>query len=245
METNSRHTGHLATALILGCALALSPLASGCGPSDPVTWHASDAQESDSSSTQAQRDPIPNPYADEGENVANPGADGEVEPGTAPDEALTATNPDGVPVAESMPYKGMPARLIDDTWMGPHDLVGEPVAGGLIEGATPYRWCAENGTGDVIYTAYVLGGEVVKVQKDMPWSNYWAEEGSVVLREYPDLDASGERVESDPIVPSSPPDPTGYASPEEYADNVEDWFRSNGSADPWNDAYVYWEGNAL
>ena len=153
-------------------------------------------------------------------------------------------NPDGIPIAESMPYIGMPEGLIGDTWLGTPDQVDDPVAGGgLLAGSVPYRWCAENGTGDVVFTAYVRDGEVVKVSKELEGTTYWRTPGSAVSSYYPDLAASGEAVEKK--TPGLPEDPMDYSSPNEYADNAQGWFLANGSEDPWYDAYRYWEDNAL
>lgn len=158
-------------------------------------------------------------------------------------EHLPTKNPDGIPIADSMPYIGLPEELIDKTWLGEHDIVDEVVGGsGLLAGSVPYRWCAENGTGDIVFTAYVRDGEVIKVNKNMLWSDYWSVPDSFTSLDYPDLDASGERVEVEPLI-GNREDPLDYDTPEEYADNAEDWFRANGSEDPWDDAYRYWEDN--
>lgn len=177
-------------------------------------------------------------------------ADNPVPPVEPPDTSLpTASstptvNPDGLPIAESMPYIGMPEELIGDTWLGTPDQVDDPVAGGgLLVGSVPYRWCAENGTGDVVFTAYVRDGEVVKVSKELEGTTYWRTPGSAVSSYYPDLAASGEAVEKK--TPGLPEDPMDYSSPNEYADNAQGWFLANGSEDPWYDAYRYWEDNAL
>lgn len=160
-----------------------------------------------------------------------------------PRKHLPSTNPDGIPIAESMPYIGLPEELIDRTWLGEHDIVDEVIGGsGLLAGSVPYQWCAENGTDDIIFTAYVRDGEVIKVNKNMLWSNYWSVPDSFTSLDYPDLDASGERVEVEPLM-GNREDPLDYDTPEEYADNAEDWFRANGSEDPWDEAYRYWEDN--
>lgn len=42
---------------------------------------------------------------------------------------------------------------------------------------------------------------------------------------------------------SVPLDPLDYDSAEEYADDAEEWFRDQGSDDPYGDALEYWEDN--
>lgn len=159
----------------------------------------------------------------------------------APDPA-TATNPDGVPIAETLPYKGMPASLIDDTWLGEHDGTEEPLDSGNWSGATPYYWIAHNGTGDKVFTAYVLDGKVAKIIKWDLYKDYWSIPGESATRDLPDLYAAGERVER-PKLPAKLPDPADYTDPDLYAMDAEDYFREHGSENPTRDAENYWWDN--
>lgn len=156
---------------------------------------------------------------------------------------IPETTPDGVPLSESLPYVDMPEEAIDATWLGPHDVM-DPVIldGGLLEGSVPYRWCAENGSGDVVFTAYVRNGRVIKVNKDNSHTTYWRNQGEQTTFDLPDLHASGEHVEVEPLE-GNMPDPLDYTNGEQYADAAEEWFRRHGSEDPWNDALDYWDGN--
>ena len=175
------------------------------------------------------------------------------EPGSVAELAETMLTDDGVPISESLPYKGMDVAFIDETWLGEHDGEGDAVGGtGSKAGSIPYYWLADNGTGDKVFTAYVRDGKVIAVNRDNSSTDYWrSEDGSY---DYPDLDASGERVDGDgdgggdddddSSAHVTLEDPLDYDSPEEYADNAYKDFEALGSDDPWDDAYEYWEDNA-
>ena len=51
-------------------------------------------------------------------------------------EDLPTANPDGKPLAQSMPWKGMPAALLGSTYLGEPDETGEVIDGGLLDGGT-------------------------------------------------------------------------------------------------------------
>ena len=156
--------------------------------------------------------------------------------------AETTLNEDGVPISESMPYVGMDAKFIDVTWMGEHDGTDEVLDSGKWEGGTPYYWLADNDTGDRVFTAIVLDGEVAKVNKDNSYLDYWYDPDSILTLDYPDMDAAGERPEDDDD-DADYPDTDDYSSAEEYADEAQGDFEAAGSDDPWNDAYDYWWDN--
>lgn len=66
-----------------------------------------------------------------------------------------------VDMSDRLPYKGMLAEYIDQTWLGPADEAGEPLTSGKFKGGVPYYWRARNGTDDLVFTAYENNGEVV------------------------------------------------------------------------------------
>lgn len=169
----------------------------------------------------------------------------ELESGQKPElEAPLTERPDGKAIAEGLPFKDMDASLIDQTWLGVHDEKGEIISGSsLFSGGTPYYWRAQNGTDDLVFEAIVRDGRVIKVSKFNQGRNYWAVPGQILGRDLPDRTASGAMVDKGTLS-AVPDDPTDYASPEEYADNNEAAFASNGASDPWQSAYDYWCGNA-
>ena len=166
-----------------------------------------------------------------------------VAPVESQEPAGLTERPDGKPIAEGLPFKDMDEGLIDQTWLGMHDKVGDPIEGGLFDGGVTYTWLAQNGTGDAVFSAIVVDGRVVKVDKCNMGCNYWAVPGKILSRELPDRTASGAWVDTGATTPQ-PEDPTDYDSPEEYADNNEGVFAANGASDPWQSAYDYWYGNA-
>ena len=173
------------------------------------------------------------------------------EPASVADLAEATLTDDGIPISESLPYKGMDVAFIDVTWLGEHDGEGDTLGGTSSKaGSTPYYWLANNGTGDKVFTAYVRDGEVIAVNRDNSSTNYWMSEDGAY--DYPDLNASGEEVDDDDDDDSDEDDssvhiiledPLDYDSAEEYADNAYKDFEALGSDDPWNDAIEYWEGN--
>lgn len=169
----------------------------------------------------------------------------ELESGQEPEQKPALTErPDGKAIAEGLPFKDMDSSLIDQTWLGVHDEEGEVIScGSLFSGGTPYYWRAQNGTDDVVFGAIVRDGRVIKVSKYNQGSNYWAVPGQILGRDLPDRTASGAMVDKGTL-DAVPDDPTDYASPDEYADNNEAAFASNGASDPWQSAYDYWCGNA-
>lgn len=136
-------------------------------------------------------------------------------------------------VSGKLPYIGMPAELIDATWLGPADEVADAVEGtGLLAGSVPYRWRAENGTDDLVFTAYVRDGEVLKVVKENLGKDYWKQPGSAVTRDFPDLGGEGGQVGGG----ASPrvPDPEDYDDAEDYANAAAGAFGSRDAAhDHW------------
>ena len=42
---------------------------------------------------------------------------------------------------------------------------------------------------------------------------------------------------------ATPPNPDDYDCADDYADDCEGWFASHGYANPYDDAYQYWEDN--
>lgn len=218
----------LAVATALLCLVACSPAAS-----EPSGDGASSAQEKAGSSSSVHTAAEIEAMLAELKSEQEP----EQEP------ALTE-RPDGKAIAEGLPFKDMDASLIDQTWLGAHDEEGEVITGGsLLAGGTPYYWRAWNGTGDRVFEAIVRDGRVIKVSKDNLGRNYWAVPGQILGRELPDRTASGAMVDKDALT-AVPDDPTDYNSPDEYADDNEAVFASNGASDPWQSAYDYWCGNA-
>nr|WP_073294214.1 hypothetical protein [Parolsenella massiliensis] len=49
----------------------------------------------------------------------------------ATEEALPTANPDGKPLAQALPWKGMPEALLAGTYLGEPDETGEVIDGGL------------------------------------------------------------------------------------------------------------------
>lgn len=156
---------------------------------------------------------------------------------TEVDADATAEN-----VAERLPYIGLPESLIDKTWLGVPDRVGEVIDGGKFEGGTPYYWNAQNGSGDLLFDAIVVDGVVVNVSKYNLAKNYWCDAAGT-MRVLPDRTASGAQVDggTTQFVPQE--DPSDYDSPDEYADAAEDEFATRGSSDPWQEAFDYWESS--
>lgn len=134
-------------------------------------------------------------------------------------------------VSNCLPYVGMPAELIDATGIGTADEVGEKLALGKFAGAVPHYWRAKNGTGDLVFSAYVKDGEVVSVAKYNTGKNYWGV--SATSSGLPDLYASGEAVEKI-TSQSAKPDPDGWDDPEDYAND------NAGAFDSYDAAYDYW-----
>ena len=160
--------------------------------------------------------------------------------GTATDSSAQANQQQAQEdVSNRLPYVGMSASLIDSTYLGAHEKQGDQVTGGQLRGSVPYTWYAQNGTGDMLFSAYVKDGRVIKVAKFNLSKNYWSN-GSL-----PDRTASGEAkassgsADSGAFTPSA--DPEDYDTPEAYADEAQGEFAAAGSADSWNDACAYWE----
>lgn len=145
-------------------------------------------------------------------------------------------------VAERLPYIGLPESLIDKTWLGVPDRVGEVIDSGKFKGGTPYCWNAQNGSGDLLFDAIVVDGVVVNVNKYNLAKNYWCD-ATGTIRMLPDRTASGAQVDGGTrqFVPQE--DPSDYDSPDEYADAAEGEFAAHGSSNPWQDAFDYWESN--
>lgn len=143
-------------------------------------------------------------------------------------------------VAELLPYIGLPESLIDKTWLGVPDRVGEAIGTGKFEGGVPYYWNAQNGSGDLLFDAIVVDGVVVNVSKYNLAKNYWCDAAGT-MRVLPDRTASGARVDggATQFVPNE--DSSDYDSPDEYADAAEDEFADHGSSNPWQEAFDYWE----
>ncbi len=143
-------------------------------------------------------------------------------------------------VAELLPYIGLPESLIDKTWLGVPDRVGEVIDGGKFKDGTPYYWNAQNGSGDLLFDAIVVDGVVVNVSKYNLAKNYWCDAAGT-MRVLPDRTASGARVDSGSTQFVPYEDPSDYDSPDEYADAGEEEFAAHGSSNPWQDAFDYWE----
>lgn len=136
-------------------------------------------------------------------------------------------------VSGKLPYIGMPAELIDETWLGPADEVADAVEGtGLLAGSVPHRWRARNGTGDLVFSAYVRDGEVLKVVKENLGKDYWKQPGSAVTRDFPDRGGEGGQVGGG----ASPrvPDPEDFDDAEDYANAAAGAFGS------WDAAHDHW-----
>lgn len=173
------------------------------------------------SSSQTQRDS--GSSADTGSSIAH-----------SPTSTTSATSGRGdadvaLDVSDKLPYKGMPAEYIDQTWLGPADEMGDQISGGKYNGGTPYYWRARNGTDDLVFAAYVKDSEVAGVAKFNLGKNYW-DGGS----EYPDLEASGEAVGKHDFAQAAKPDPDGWDDAEDYANANSSYFNS------WEEAHDYW-----
>lgn len=156
---------------------------------------------------------------------------------TEVDADATAEN-----VAECLPYIGLPESLIDGTWLGVPDRVGEVIDSGKFKGGTPYYWNAQNGSGDLLFDAIVVDGVVVNVSKYNLAKNYWCD-ATGMMRTLPDRAASGAQVDGGPTQFVPQEDPSDYDSPDEYGEAAEDEFAAHGSSNPWQDAFDYWESS--
>ena len=198
------------TRMLMPFAAALAIALAGCGV------QASSQQPSPA------KDAVPAP-------VSAPAA-----PTSSQDQAKPQMPSEPLPdVSGELPYIGMPAELIDATWLGPADEVADAVEGtGLLAGSIPYRWHARNGTGDLVFSAYVRDGVVLKVVKENLGKDYWKQPGSAVTRDFPDLGGEGEQVGGG----ASPrvPDPEDYDDAEDYADAAAGAFGS------WDAAHDHW-----
>lgn len=144
-------------------------------------------------------------------------------------------------LSDSLPYTGMSADLIDETYLGAHDDEGDIVEGGSKEGSFPYYWLAYNGE-DRIFTAYVDidTNRVVGTFRNNTDKDYWYDESSGEVLDLPNLDGEGERAEDDEDVPLRLESPSKYDDPGDFADANEDYFEAQGYDDPWDEAYTYW-----
>ena len=184
-------------------------------------------------SAKAPSSPSSSITSSDSESVADAGSSSSGSPST--DVSATSVGGDvdaALELGDRLPYKGMPAEYIDQTWLGPADDVGEQLTGGKFKGGTPYYWHARNGTGDLVFTAYVKNGEVAGVAKSNLGKNYWGDGSGAVSSGLPDLEASGEPVGKGGS--ASKPDPDGW-------DNAEDYANANSSLfGSWDEAYEYW-----
>ncbi len=200
--------------LIMCIAVCLVALAGCSSAGDNVaqtTWEKDFSSQTQTSETS-------------GQEAANPQEDAAAQSST-------------VSVGNRLPYVGMSGDLIDATWLGPASGVGDKTEGGKFAGSTPYYWRAQNGTNDLVFSAYVKDGEVVMVAKFNTSKNYWGSAGgsSVLSRELPDLYASGETVEKDAsAAQDGKPDADGWDDPDDYAKANADAF------DSYDAAYDYW-----
>lgn len=200
------------TRMFIPFAAALAIALTGCR-AQAASPQPSPAKDADPAPVSAPASTVPSPSADQ----AKP---------QEPSEPL----PD---VRGKLPYIGMPAELIDATWLGPADEVADAVEGtGLLAGSVPHRWRARNGTDDLVFTAYVRDGEVLKVVKENLCKDYWKQPGSAVARDFPDLGGTGGQVggSTSPRVP----DPEDYDDAEDYADAAASAFGS------WDAAHDHW-----
>ncbi|MDO4848251.1 MAG: hypothetical protein Q4B45_00560 [Coriobacteriia bacterium] len=200
--------------IFLGLAATLA--LGGC-----ASWGNSRDVFASPSSPQTQRDS--DSSADKGSSVAQgPSSTASATPGGGDAEPA-------LDVSDKLPYKGMPAEYIDQTWLGPADEMGDRISGGKYSGGAPYYWCARNGTDDLVFAAYVKDGEVAGVAKFNLGKNYW-DGGS----EYPDLEASGEAADKHGSAQAAKPDPDGWDDAEDYANANSSYFKS------WEEAHDYW-----
>ena len=198
------------TRMFIPFSAALAIALTGCG-AQAASQQPSPAKDADPAPVSAPAEPTPS------QDQAKP---------QEPSEPL----PD---VSGKLPYIGMPAELIDETWLGPADEVADAVEGtGLLAGSIPHRWRARNGTSDLIFSAYVRDGEVLKVVKENLGKDYWRQPGGAGTRDLPDLGGAGEQVG----VSASPrvPDPEDYDDAEDYANAAAGAFGS------WDAAHDHW-----
>lgn len=198
------------TRMFIPFAAALVIALTGCG-AQAASQQPSPAKDADPAPVSASAEPTPS------QDQAKP---------QEPSEPL----PD---VSGKLPYIAMPAELIDETWLGPADEVADAVEStGLLAGSVPHRWRARNGTGDLVFSAYVRDGEVLKVVKENLGKDYWKQPGSAVTRDFPDLGGEGEQV-ADSASPRVP-DPEDYDDAEDYANAAAGAFGS------WDAAHDHW-----
>lgn len=158
-------------------------------------------------------------------------------------EDLPTANPDGKPLAQSMPWKGMPTALLGSTYLGEPDETGEVIDGGLLDGGTPHYWRSHNERHERVFEAVVRGGEVIDVSRWNTGRNYWPPETSLRASALPILDASGDKNPESGAAPDLP-DPNDYDDPDDYEADAEDYFAWLGCEDPAQAAYLYWESVA-
>lgn len=223
---NTTHAGMRVAPAWLFLLAALALLLAGCSAADTTDASADSAAATTTGSTK--------------EPATTQSSDTQAATSTAATDQTTQEED----VSHQLPYEGMSGGLIDKTWLGPHDDTDKMVQGGQLKGSIPYQWRAQNGTGDMVFTAYVRDGIVIKVSKFNMNTTYWID-ASGHARSLPDRSASGASTSSSGSVWTPTEDPSDYSSPDEYADNAEDEFAAHGCSNPWDEAYAYWEGNAL
>ncbi|ERI06542.1 hypothetical protein HMPREF9069_00099 [Atopobium sp. oral taxon 810 str. F0209] len=170
-------------------------------------------------------------------------SDSDSEPTLDPDKELA---PSGKSVSQSLPFVGMDVRLINKTGLGASSSAAKKMTSGRYRGAYYYYWAADSG--DVIYEAYSKDYKIIDVAYRNRDTDYWRDENGE-LRSLPDRSGTGVERKAKKIYGTSKPenkliellDPWDYDSPEDYADDAEEYFRAQGSKDPWGDAFGYWE----
>lgn len=227
---------HILNTLLLSMAVCLAVCACSSGAA------SSKSASSASSGTTATRTTTRGTTSQETKTVSED--DDQASADAAADAAEDEAAPvDPAPVeVPRLPEKGMSADLIDATELGAHDEASEPLASGKWKGGTVYYWRSKNGKDDRVFSATVVDGEVAAVKKWNTSLNYWAD-GTTLGKDFPDVYASGEKVEKKTAAPKLP-DPLDYSDAYEFADDAEAYFKYQGSDDPYNDALDYWDENA-
>ena len=169
--------------------------------------------------------------ADSSSSTDSPTSTSTSTPTSTTTSTATGSSEDLPDVSGRLPYKGMPASLIGETWLGPADEVGETLSCGKFKGSKPYKWYSRDGKHFLVFTAYVNDSEVLKVEKSGLKKSYWYD-GTVTGRDLPDLYGTGE--DATESAKKTIPDPDGWDDPDDYAEDCSEYFGSRA------EAYEYW-----
>ena len=134
------------------------------------------------------------------------------------------------------PYPDLSEDLVEQSKLGKADVIyTEPGS----NPATYYYWFSENKPDDISYAVKCENGVVVDFRMSLITlkTDGWPDPFNLPEER---TAPSTSHAPSTPRV-DNPPDPYDYDSPEEYADNEDQWFADHGYDDPWDAAFEYWE----